>query len=626
MTAAMGVLSAKAKDVKQPNILWITSEDNNVTWLGCYGNKDARTPNIDKLAHEGFRYTQCYSNGAVCSATRSSWITGMHSPSLGNYHHRSSVSIPASIPLYPEELKAAGYYAANFGKTDYNLPETDRVKNMWSQFSGNWDKTGWLHWKDHLDHWTTQKEKPFFQVINLHESHESELFHAKLKPGRTPLGSIDDCTGFKRDPNSFKLYPYHPDIAGVRATYARYYEAISEMDTELGKILKRLDEAGLTEETIVIYNSDHGGALPRGKRFLFNSGTHCPLIIRIPEKYKHLWPAKAPDTTIDRLVSFQDMPKTWISLAGRTPPKIMSGRIFLGPQQEAESPWHFSYRGRNDARDEFARSIRDKRYLYIQNYYPFVPRGQYMEYQWKILAQTEWEAAYKAGLCDAITGRHFNPRDPKELYDTQTDPHCLNNLIGHPEQQERIKVMKAELKNHAKRVRDSGFIPESELEKRAKDNQITLYETAQNPALYQLDAYLEIADLAISGDPKNLPEFIKSLHDKDSGVRYWAAMGCMILGNTSAPAKSPLKEALNDESHEVRIMAAWALIKLGEKEIGYTCIQNMMIEKSYAVLKIMNVIDWMGEDGKPLIKFLETQPEPKGESRRIARYLPKKYT
>lgn len=584
MTAAMGALGAHAKPIDRPNILWLTCEDNNVTWIGCYGNKDASTPNIDKLATEGFRYTQCYSNGAVCSATRSSWITGMYSPTVGIHNHRSKVDIPASIPLYPELLKSAGYFVANHGKQDYNIvPDNPRIKNLWDSSKTSWNDTD---------------GKPFFQVINLTESHESKLFGAKLKDGRQPLSEIDAYEGFEHDPQKLTVRKYHPDIPGVRATYARYYDAISKMDTEVGKVLAKLEEDGLAENTIVIHNSDHGGALPRGKRYMENSGTHCPLIVRIPEKYKHLWPANKPGMTVDRLVSFYDMPKTWIKLAGGQPSPKMQGRVFLGPDQEPEGKWHFSYRGRNDARPECSRAVRDKKYVYIRNYLPFVPKGQYLSYQWKILAQREWEAAYKAGKCDEVTGAFFLPRAMEELYDTQADPDCVVNLVKNPEQQARIKIMRKALADYTRQVIDVGFLPEADMLKRAKDNGVTVYEMAQNPKLYDLDAYLSMADLAITNDPTHLKVFINGLKHDDSGVRYWAAMGCMILGEDAKAAKSQLLDVLDDESHEVRAMAAWSLMKLGETDQGVACIKEMLKKNSYAKQKVLNVIDWMGEDGK----------------------------
>lgn len=598
LMAVSGVLAARAGGADRPNILWITSEDNSANWLGCYGNKYAQTPNIDRLAREGFRYLHCYSNGAVCSATRGSWITGMYSPSVGNHHHRSRVAIPPGIPLYPEALKAAGYHVANHTKTDYNLLKSPRIGKLWNSASNDWNEAG---------------GKPFFQVINLVESHESRLFDAKLKPGRQPLGGIENYEGFAHDPQKLEVFPYHPDIPGVRATYARYYDAITTMDGRVGEILQKLEADGLAGNTIVIHNSDHGGALPAGKRYMENSGTHCPLIVRIPEKFRHLWPAERPGSTVDRLVSFVDMPKTWISLAGGTPPAAMQGRIFLGPNQEPEARWHFSYRGRNDVREEFSRAVRDKKYLYIRNYYPFVPKGQYVDYQWKILAQREWEAAYKAGLCNEVSGRYFLPRGMDELYDTEKDPHCVANLVGHPEQRERVETMRKELNAHARRIVDTGFVPEADMLKRAADRGCTVYEVANNPALYRLDAYIEMADLAIAADPANLAALAAGLEHADAGVRYWAALGCMMLGDGARPAQDALLRRLEDDSHEVRTMAAWALIKLGEKKPGYACIEAMLAEDSYATLKIHNVIDWMEADGKPLIAFMQTLPSAKGE-------------
>ena len=155
-----------------------------------------------------------------------------------------------------------------------------------------------------------KKDQPFFCVINTMTSHESKAQGLK---------------GYKHDPNQVNLAKYHPDTPIIRQNYAKYHDQISLMDAEIGYTLRLLEEDGLADDTIVIYCSDHGGVLPRSKRFLYESGIHTPLIIRIPEKFKHLWPADKPGERIKELVSFVDMPKTWLSITGFRNPKIHAG-------------------------------------------------------------------------------------------------------------------------------------------------------------------------------------------------------------------------------------------------------------------------------------------------------------
>ncbi len=568
-------LSSLAFANKKPNILWITSEDNNVTFLGCYGNKYAVTPNLDKLADNGFRFTQCYSNGAVCSASRSSWITGMLSNSTGLLNHRSSKKIPTSLVLYPKAIHAAGYYTANWWKMDYNIENYDK-ENTWDSYKFKWSEL-----KEH---------QPFFQVVNLIESHESRAMSTDYK---------------SHDPKKVILPPYHPDDPTIRANYAYYYEHVTLMDTHVGKILKELEESGMKDDTIVIYCSDHGGPLPRGKRYLYNSGTHSPLIISIPEKFKNLWPAEKPGMPVDRLVGFIDMIPTWIDLAGGKAPSNYQGSIFLGKNAAPERHYNYSFRGRSDERIENVRSIRTKRFLYVKNYIPYVPRGQHLDYQWKIPIQQEWEKLYLSGKTNAIQSRYFKMKHEDEFYDTEKDPYCINNLVQNPEYKTMVQQFKAQLQAYQKEIYDVGFLPESELDKMAADNDTTIYELVRNKKFYNLDRYIDIADLALKNDSANVNQLAEYLKDKDTAVRYWGAVGLMMLGKDALPAKQQLLSTLNDPSHNVRLMAAWALIKLGEQKAGHDAIVKLLQSESYASLEILNVIAWMGEDGKQFIPALK---------------------
>ena len=302
---------------------------------------------------QGFRYTRVYASAPVCAAQRSTWITGLNSISMGTHPMRSRYLIPHDvIKYYPDYLRAAGYYTANHTKTDYNIggrPDTEC-----------WDSSV-------ADAWNKRKSgQPFFQVINFMESHESK--------------AQGDVTNTRHSPGDVTLRKYHPDEMGIRMNYAKYYDAVENMDIEVGKALAALDKAGLADDTIVIFNSDHGGVMPGSKRFLFDSGLHVPLIIRIPEKFKHLWPASAPGATVDRLVSFLDLTKTWLSLAGAEVPPIMQGRIFLGPHAEPEPEYVFSFRERMDERFDNERAVRDKHFAYIKNYLPYVVWGKHLEY------------------------------------------------------------------------------------------------------------------------------------------------------------------------------------------------------------------------------------------------------
>jgi N-sulfoglucosamine sulfohydrolase len=565
LAAAFFCGAATAED--RPNILWLTCEDNNVNWVGCYGNPHADTPNIDKLATEGFQYMHCYANAPVCAPSRSTWITGIHAISMGTHPMRSRYEIPhGKIKYYPDYLKASGYYCSNVKKTDYNIG---------GRSDGDcWDSNK-VDWK------VLKAQQPFFQVINSTASHESRAF-----------GSVDNTT---HDPANVRLAKYHPDIPKVRQNYAHYHDAMKKMDTSIGEALKALEESGMAENTIVIHNSDHGGVIARSKRFLFNSGTHCPLIVRIPEKYKHLWPAEKPGEKIDRLVSFIDMPKTWLKLADAEIPKEMQGQVFLGPDAEKERPYHVSFRERMDERNDNVRAIRNKRFLYVRNYMPYAPWGQHLNYLWIMEATKAWEAHHKAGKTDAITGRFFGTKPMEELYDTAKDPDNVHNLIDKPEHQEIANELRGELRKWQLKMHDSGLLPEADRVKRAADNNLTIYEMVRNEKLYNLPAYLDAADLALENDAANLPKLVKLLDDKDAGVRYWATVGCFLIADKSKSAQPRIRKLLTDDSHEVRALAAWILIKQGDETAGKKVLSGLLRESSYASLKVLNIIDWLGE-------------------------------
>jgi N-sulfoglucosamine sulfohydrolase len=292
------------KDPELPNILWITSEDNS-RLLGCYGDDFATTPHLDQLASEGFLYTHAYANTPVCAPARNTIITGVHACSNGNEQMRSTYLKSEKVRFYTEFLQSQGYYCTNNSKTDYNTRPVD-LKTMWDESSRN------AHYKNRA------QGQPFFAIFNLTVSHESSI-HKSI-----PNDEL------RHRPEDVSLPPYHPDTPEMRHDWAQYYDKVEDMDTQVGALLRELEEAGLAENTIVFYYSDHGGVLGRSKRYLFETGTHVPMIVRIPEKYKHLYPAETPGSKVDRLVSFVDLAPTLLSLIGLEAPEYMQGNAFLG--------------------------------------------------------------------------------------------------------------------------------------------------------------------------------------------------------------------------------------------------------------------------------------------------------
>lgn len=568
-------LSLLVQAGERPNILWLTSEDNNVNWIGCYGNPHVNSPNIDQLATEGFRYTHAYANAPVCAPSRSTWITGVHALSMGTHPMRSRYNIPHDlIKYYPDHLKTSGYYVGNDKKTDFNIGGR--------KDSDCWDNSAEVEW-DKL-----KNNQPFFQVINSTQSHESNAF--------------GDFRKTKHSPKDIILRKYHPDLPTMRMNYAKYHDAIQGMDQAIGDALKQLEALELADNTIVIYNSDHGGVLPRSKRFLFSSGIHCPLIIRIPEKYKDLWPAEKPGMTVDRIVSFIDMPATWLRITDTKIPAIMQGQAFLGTEPQPERAFHYAYRTRMDERNENARAICDKQFLYIRNYMPYTPWMQPLNYLWKMKATQAWVEHVESGKASEIEARFFKPKGwTEELYDMEQDPDSIHNLIDNPEYAEVIKRMQSNLRSWQEKVFDTGMLPESEMVKLAAQNNTTIYQVARDRSLYNLPQLMDAADLALEENESNLLALRGLLKSSDIGLRYWGIVGCFLLNDTQSALK-----CLEDDSHEVRAMAGWLLLRSGDKKVGLQCLEHLLKENSYATLSVLNIIDWAGDDAKPLLPTVQS--------------------
>ena len=572
----------------RPNILWITSEDNSISWISCYGSKNATTPNIDQLADAGFRYLNCYDNAAVCAPTRSTWITGMHAVSIGTQEMRSGYKVPDQVTYYNRQLQEAGYYTANCNKTDYNIGG-GKANSYWNQRGGSY-----------RDGWRNRAEgQPFFTVINIGESHESRAFGGLKKDSP--------------DPAAMTLHAYHPDIPEMRETYAVYAGAVQKMDEIVGQVINHLKSDGLYEDTIVIYNSDHGGVLPRSKRFLYSSGVHCPLIVRIPEKWKHLYPqGKNPGDTVDRIVSFVDMPKTWLRLAGATVPELYQGRVFLGEGVEPEAAYHFSWRGRADDRLDGVRMVRNARFAYHKNYKPFAPAGQYLAYMHKMKATGAWEKYHHAGKTDEVTGRFFEARVSEELYDNVEDFDNVQNLIEDPKHQQVLEELKAEMRRQQLALYDTGLLPEAMRNRRAAAHGLTVYEMVRKPELYPLATYLDAADRALARDEANLQALLADLEQADEGLRYWAMVGLHLLGSDARPALDRIGHALEDECDDVALFAAWILNNLGEKKRAQEFLSQRLQKKQHPRL-LINLLDWMNEDSDPVLQaYAETHPLKKG--------------
>ena len=514
----------------RPNVLWLTCEDMG-PHLGFCGDMFARTPHLDSLAKESIHFTRVWSHAPVCAPARTGLILGRYATSVGAEPMRSMVPLPAGTPSLPSVLRKAGYYCTNNSKEDYNVP-----------LSGIWDaSSNKAHYRNR------KKGQPFFAVFNNTQTHESQIRNAKV----TPQG----------DSSKVPLPPYHPDLPGVRQDWNRYYENIATMDGWVGNKLAELKSAGLDQDTVVFFFSDHGSGMPRSKRWPGNSGLHVPLLVRIPEKWKaRLLPDSQPGTRDNRLIGFVDMAPTVWSICGAETPPGLPGLPFLGGQSNKRHEFLAGYRSRMDERIDLARSIRDGRFVYIRNYHLHRPHGQHVTYQFETPTTRLWKAHFDAGKCDVAQSRFWEQREPEELYDLESDPHEVRNLAADQGHAKTLTLMRERLARHLTESRDVGLMPEGLLES-LRQNAPAL-DWAADARRYPVDKIQAWAGLAAGRSAADQQQVAGLLTDTHPVARYWGAIGVIARPSLDwSGEKNALLKMLEDPHRSIRIAAASALAK-----------------------------------------------------------------
>lgn len=441
-----------------PNILWILVEDASPD-LGAYGDAYAKTPTLDRLARDGVRFTRAFSTAPVCAPSRSTLFTGMYASSTGALHMRSQAVPPPYVKGMSEYLRAAGYYTFNRSKTDYNIsavPADDRDGALLSRIVplGPWDESSaTAGWRGRAP------GQRFFGVISPQVTHESRLFASDDAFAKE---AVHLTAADRHDPARAVVPPYYPDTPGARTAWARYYDMWTEADAQVAEILAALDADGLTDDTVVVFASDHGRGFPRAKRWAYDSGVRVPLLVR--------WPGRLPAGEVrDDLVSFIDLPATTLALAGVPVPRHFQGQVFLGPSRAADRQYVYVHRDRMDQVPDTIRAVRDRRYKYIRNFRPDLPYAQTIDYAEQVPMLKEWRRTLAAGLLRGPQLAFFASRKPEEeLYDTERDPHEIENLAGRPSETSRLVAFRAELARWMMATGDLGLVPEAELKARMR--------------------------------------------------------------------------------------------------------------------------------------------------------------
>ncbi len=538
--AVVGVFPLSAADL--PNILWITSEDNSSQWIGCYGNPQASTPRIDALAKEGVLFEHAYSNGPVCAVARSTLLNGAYAPTMGTQHMRSRHVIPAKYRPYVEYLRKAGYYCTNNAKTDYNFKGDDKA--IWDESSKK------AHYRNR------PADAPFFAVFNIELTHESSLFgNREREPQRLSVAEVE-------------LPPYVPDLPEMRRDFARYHDRVSAMDRRVGEIVDELAARGLADDTIVIYNSDHGGATPRGKRYLYDTGVKVPLVVRVPEKWRALCGFQ-PGERVAETVAFVDFAPTFLSLAGISRPPQMQGRAFLGVKREepGKDDMEFLYADRFDEIYGMRRGLTDGRWKYVRCFTPNLPAAPYSFYQSGQPAWKEWERAWKEGrVSGAAAAIWESPQATEELYDLLADPWEVRNLAADPGHAEKLAALRNRLSTTMEGVADTSLVPEPLFDELGGTEGIAGF--VQGPAFSRAKA-VSLAFAASGREAAALPELMQALGSVSPVERYWGAQGVLMMPRPPVEALKALEPLLEDDKPVIRTVAAEALWRTGRNATAH---------------------------------------------------------
>ena len=449
---------SKTSDEKL-NVIWISCEDMGPV-LSSYGVKEISTPNIDKLAKEGIKYTNAYSTVGVCAPSRFSIITGMYPARLGAHNMRTGnfytykdpdkltykknkgvidksginvpeyeVVTPTNIKAFTEYLRNENYYCINNNKCDYqfNSPFT-----AWDEVSGN------ISYKDR------PKNTPFFYVKNLMVTHESRIWLRKNEP-------------ITVNKDILKIPAYYPDIPEVRNDIAIKYSNIQEMDRQVGEIISDLEKNDLLDKTIIFFWSDHGGNLLRQKRAVGNSGLKVPLIIRFPDGYRS-------GEVDNRIVSLMDLGPTTMSLLGIKPPSFLDGKAFLGKYKTKPRNYAFGSADRFDESTDMQRSVIDGRFVYIKNFMPELPLIYRNKYREQISMNKK---IIQMDRDDELIGDSkyifMKSKQDEELYDLKFDPYEVDNIANNPDYKDKLIELRNALSTWQYEIDDKGFINESEL-------------------------------------------------------------------------------------------------------------------------------------------------------------------
>ena len=484
---AMLTFAAACRPVERPNILWFVIDDMS-TNFSCYGEKTIQTPHVDRLAKEGLRFTRAYATSPVCSTFRSAMITGMYQTSIGAHHHRSGrgkhrIRLPEGVRPIPAIFQEAGYYTC-IGSGLENLdfqsqPFSSRTRSRMGKtdYNFDWDRSIY----DSHDWSSREKGQPFFMQVQLHGGKLRGASEAQYERFDKQVKEVfDNIT----NPMSVTLPPYYPRDPVLLKDWSTYLDSVRITDHHVGLVMERLKKEGILDNTLIVFFTDHGISHARGKQFLYDEGTHIPLIVR--------GPGIAKGTTRTDPVEHIDVAALSLAAAGIKVPEKMQGQDIHATNYKPKQAV-FAARDRCGEAADRVRSVRSDRYLYIRNFYPQRPHLMPSNYKDSKLIIKRLRELHAQKKLSALTEKLlFAPtRPPEELYLYGEDPWQTKNLADDPAHADTLKQHRARLNRWIEQTGDLGpetpdvYILETEDQIKSTRNEVSREAYRRNAELYK---------------------------------------------------------------------------------------------------------------------------------------------
>ena len=470
---------------KRPNILWFVVDDMSANF-SCYGENAIETPNVDKLAEDGLIFKQAYATSPVCSTFCTALIIGRCHNSIGAHNHRSGsgknkIKLPDGVRPIPEIFQEAGYFTCigsglkNFdfrslptkigrrGKTDYNFDWDTEIYD-----SHDWSKRN--------------DNQPFFMQVQLHGGKirgAAEKHYAILEK------RMVSQFGLKPTPHDLvKLPPYYPNDSVLLRDWATYLDTVRITDWHVGQVIERLKKEGILDNTVIIFFTDHGISHARGKQFLYDEGTHIPLVIK--------GPGIPVGENRQDLVEHIDVAALSLALAGIQIPQKMEGQNILSPQYKPKE-FVFAARDRCGEAADQIRSVRSEKFLYIKNFFPERPHLMPSNYKDTKLIIKRLRQLHVEGRINTLSKQLlFSPtRQEEELYLYQGDKWQTKNLSGLSKYKDILQNHREQLNQWISKTKDPGpetletYILETEDQMSSTGNTISRENYRKNSEIYK---------------------------------------------------------------------------------------------------------------------------------------------